>query len=634
MSKNKSKKKKRQARRRLGKIVSCVLTCVILVCTCIWIFAGKNDTRINAQPSDVEDKGLLRVNLKSIADCRALGLTLDGVYTVDGDAGFRFKRGTEIAVAEDGGDLYLSAGGLTVNMGSSFTLKRHAPDTGESAGGIYIHEALKDNLYAGDLKLTAEKQRITAVVTVQIEDYLYGVVGYEMSDSFPMEALKAQAIAARTYAMNAKNAKRDYDVVDTTLDQVYRGFNPEQKRVIKAVDETRGIVLGTDARSYGQCYFTASNGGQIASTRQIWGGTVSYIEMKADPYDLENAAAETRSALIPRKPDPDSELARALCGGIRIADAQEMRIDEIVAAELTDPDCEGSLMYRNVAFTVRVSKRTLEKRSVQPEPVQEAVTEEATLSEAEISETAGAGTALSETLPVGTPSQAEPDSPVPDEATPGEATPGEATPGEAEPAEEWVLSDWTEVEETFVVKLSTYNCLKSALKIGINSASYETFSLEEGTEGFTLTARRFGHGVGMSQRGAQTMAKDYDKNCEEILAFYYPGLTLYEIDWQQNDLTPISALPESLGYARARPTPRPTQAPLPPLKDGEYYATVTLQSSASTLNVRSEPNTGCAIVAYLYQGEKVIVTGAYPDGWVSIKTVEFEGYVKSDYLKK
>jgi hypothetical protein len=68
----------------------------------------------------------------------------------------------------------------------------------------------------------------------------------------------------------------------------------------------------------------------------------------------------------------------------------------------------------------------------------------------------------------------------------------------------------------------------------------------------------------MSQRGAETMAGEYEKTYDEILKFYYPGMTLEKIDWTGANLKEISALPESVGLARARPTPRPTPAPLPP----------------------------------------------------------------------
>lgn len=68
---------------------------------------------------------------------------------------------------------------------------------------------------------------LRVIVTMQVEDYLYGVVPYEMSDTFPLEALKAQAVTARTYVMQrtVQNADKDYDVSDTTDDQVFKGLD-------------------------------------------------------------------------------------------------------------------------------------------------------------------------------------------------------------------------------------------------------------------------------------------------------------------------------------------------------------------------------------------------------------------------
>ena len=440
-----------------------------------------------------------------------------------------------------------------------------------------------------------------------------------MNDSFPIEALKAQAIAARTYAMRAKaqNKSKAYDVVDTTQDQVYKGYDDKLTQIIKAVDTTRGIVGMSDG-TYAQCYYTASNGGQIASTKQVWGGSVSYIEMKDDPYDLENSLSVEKSAFVPKDLTEGSALERALAEQVLpyVPDAYVLRADTIVNVSLSDPDVTGSLMYKTLTFEVAVSERTV----IETEPSAGDDIDTATPSEAEEAIADTQTEATSEFIPLNSGMI---------DATPGEATPSEAELTEPEPE----LSEFTPVPGTYTVKLQTYGCLKSLLGIGINSASYEVFYLDNAKDGWTLTARRFGHGVGMSQRGAQTMAGRHGMDCEEILGFYYPGLTLYVIDWTQQSLTPISALPESLGYARPRPTPRPTQAPLPALKAGEYYARVTLQSSASTLNVRSQPNTSCSIVALLYNNERVIVTGSFEDNWVSIKTVEFTGYVKADYLK-
>ena len=148
-----------------------------------------------------------------------------GSFTVEGDRGFRFARDTQIALAADGESILLSVGGLTIDMGPSMTLTRQAvTDGGEN--GLYIHETGRNTLYEGDLSVSLADGGLRCILRIHIEDYLKGVVAYEMSDSFPLEALKAQAVAARTYAMGRKwvSAARDYDVVDTTQDQVYRGW--------------------------------------------------------------------------------------------------------------------------------------------------------------------------------------------------------------------------------------------------------------------------------------------------------------------------------------------------------------------------------------------------------------------------
>ena len=197
---------KRQKRKnRIVAWISAILCTAIAAVAVVMLYPKDEHNDINAQPSNIVDDGLVRVFLRSLDNPQAMALTLDGIYTVDGDAGFRFDKGSDITVAQDGGKLYLKSGGLTIDMGGSFRLVRHAPEKeGEDAGGLYIHASEKDNLYAGDLSLFASGNGIDSILTIQAEDYLYGVVAYEMSNSFPVEALKAQAIAARTYVMRAR----------------------------------------------------------------------------------------------------------------------------------------------------------------------------------------------------------------------------------------------------------------------------------------------------------------------------------------------------------------------------------------------------------------------------------------------
>lgn len=658
-----SKKAKRRARAlRRAAIIICSVLAVAGILTGVTAGWFTRDDALDALPSDMIDNGEVRVFLKSLGRPEALGLTLDGVYTVEGDRGFRFARGTEISVAADEGTLLLTAGGLTIDMGQNFTLTRHAVNEGET-NGIYIHESEKDALFAGDLRLSNEGIGIDAILTVQVEDYLYGVVPYEMSDSFPLEALKAQAVAARTYALRARKSpeKSDYDLVDTTQDQVYRGFDPANERAIQAVDETRGIV-GMVNGDFAGCYFTASNGGQIATTDQAWGGAKeSYIEMKDDPYDLENELSTVKRAAFSRTPDADSAVSLMLASALTEEMAargmsdeiSDIRVDEILSVVAQDADKPGSRMYRNIAFDVKVSGRRWTEVYAPDEPVSAAETEPIPGTENEpvpdaesesVSDLlsalvkpavgqadadSGNAATAENMIAAENPSSEETDADVPD-ATEAEATPAEATPE----GPQMVLGDWEAVEDVITVKLSTYAAVRNALSISINSSAYEVFEVEETADGFAVVSRRFGHGVGLSQRGAQTMAGRYGKNCEEILNFYYPGMALYRIEWQERTLAPLASLPASVGYARPRPTPKPTQIPLPPLTGDEYYARVVLETASSSLNVRQEPNTSCRVVGTLSKNDRVIVTGEADGGWFRIKTVELEGYVKGDYIEK
>lgn len=95
--------------------------------------------------------------------------------------------------------------------------------------------------------LTVENGTLVPILTLSVEDYLLGVVPYEMSDSFPLEALKAQAVCARTYALSHLNASRAYDVVDTTNDQVFKGVDSSTKTPPAPCRRRRGLSACTTA---------------------------------------------------------------------------------------------------------------------------------------------------------------------------------------------------------------------------------------------------------------------------------------------------------------------------------------------------------------------------------------------------
>ena len=204
--------------------------------------------------------GTVRVYLSSIASNTSVDLTIDGSYSIGGDAAKAIARGTKMNVRNSGGTLLVSMNGQTQTMGSRFKLRRHQTS---GTNGVYIAQARKpQSLYPGDIELIAKGGNIQIIVHVYMEDYMRGVLPYEMDNSFPLEALKAQAVAARTYALKKMSAQSStYDLVDTTSDQVYNGTPEGNARCVQAVQETSGIV-GTVSGDYMASYYTASNGGQ------------------------------------------------------------------------------------------------------------------------------------------------------------------------------------------------------------------------------------------------------------------------------------------------------------------------------------------------------------------------------------
>jgi len=112
--------------------------------------------------------------------------------------------------------------------------------------------------------------RITAVNNINVEDYIKGVLYHEVSHHWPMEALKAQAVAARTYALYSINpASKPYDVTNDIYSQVYGGRDSERYRTDLAVDYTRGQVLTYNNKII-PAYFHATCGGMTEDARELW----------------------------------------------------------------------------------------------------------------------------------------------------------------------------------------------------------------------------------------------------------------------------------------------------------------------------------------------------------------------------
>lgn len=122
-----------------------------------------------------------------------------------------------------------------------------------------------------DILKDATAGPLIAINNVNIEDYLYGVLPHEVAHWWPTEALKAQAIAARTYALyqSKVSASQLFDVRSNTFSQVYGGSTVERFRANQAVDATKGMVLNYQSEIF-PAYFHASCGGKTAAAKELW----------------------------------------------------------------------------------------------------------------------------------------------------------------------------------------------------------------------------------------------------------------------------------------------------------------------------------------------------------------------------
>lgn len=117
---------------------------------------------------------------------------------------------------------------------------------------------------------------------LNLEQYLYGVVGNEISYKAPYEAIKAQAIAARTYAMNKMmNNNKDFHVYDDYRSQVYKGKKSENDIIKKAVDDTKGQIMIYDNNPI-EAYFHSSSGYKTQSAKNAFGKEVEYLQSVED----------------------------------------------------------------------------------------------------------------------------------------------------------------------------------------------------------------------------------------------------------------------------------------------------------------------------------------------------------------
>jgi len=314
---------------------------------------------------------------------------------------------------------------------------------------------------------------ITVVNYVNLEDYVKGVIPYEMSASWPVEALKAQAVSARNFVVANlnKHSSRGFDVCNTDDCQVYRGTGSASANSDSAVEGTTGQYL-TYQGALCETYYFSSDGGATENSENVWSAALPYTRGIPDPYEAKIAGSVSDYHWTVTY--TGAQLAAKL-------QARGYSCGTITAFEVTEFTQMGNVL--KIRFTDENGKTfTFSKERTRTllgfNSQRYTVSGGGSASGADIyanGSSASLGSTLSGLFAIG--------------------SGGTSALGGG----------------------SVYAITGSGSVVAVGGSS------QAGSDSFTISGAGRGHNVGMSQWGAYSMAKYYNMSYDEILSFYYTG---------------------------------------------------------------------------------------------------------------
>ena len=358
--------------------------------------------------------------------------------------------------------------------------------------------------YRGTFRILGGNSGITLVNVLDLEDYLRGVLKMEVNPAWAMEAVKAQAVVSRTYALRSiqqNNGKNGYDLGDSVLSQVYRGMNAEDKRADEAIRATKGIVVKYGG-SVAFTPFHSDSGGATADVSTVWGGAIPYLSGVKEPFPVSSPNS-TWEARLSR-----AQVEKALRqSGADVGSLRELRIGDADpfgrANTLTAVGTKGTKQVKSHSFRMAAGSTVIKSTSFSL-----------------ASPSAGTFPAP---LPVPVPRTER-------QKLPAKEVPTSNTPMTA--SEESRLTALTEQgvfnSEELMDMLMNPEKRKGYLIRALRTTrpvqpSPEPLpSFPSAGDSFVFRGKGWGHGVGLSQWGAKNMAEkgwDYRK----IIQHYYPG---------------------------------------------------------------------------------------------------------------
>lgn len=373
-----------------------------------------------------------------------------GSVTLGGNA-VAFNSGGSVSYIVDGNAaVHISTGNGIVNLGS--------------------------NAYRDTIEIYRNGNTVNAVNILPVEEYLFGVVTSEMPSSWPIEAIKAQTVAARTYVHRNMGKHGKYDLCDNTDCQQYNGVNGESSSGTQAVESTKGVMAYYNGALISATYFSSS-GGHTQNAEDVWGTKVPYLVGVKEINETGGKQWVRTFTFVEM-----TELCKK--ASLKVGNVTGVRVGEAL-----DGGFVKSLVIEGTEGSV-----TLEKEAVR-----------------ELFKNSAEGSLYSRNFKVSSSS--------------------------AISNNVYVLA---KDDEKSSVDLDVISAVSAGGVVGpvdgVNTViigsegeyvlSSEESNMTEAQDSVTITGSGYGHGVGMSQYGAKGMAElGYDY--KEILKYYYTGIDVH-----------------------------------------------------------------------------------------------------------
>jgi stage II sporulation protein D len=219
--------------------------------------------------------------------------------------------------------------------------------------------------YRGNVRIIAQEdgKGLQVINELLIEDYLVGLINNEISSNWHKEAVRAQAIIARTYALGQKQKRlqEPYHLVGTDIDQVYKGSSLEDRKARRAVDDTSGMVIYYKDELALTLYHSNA-GGRTESAKNVWGGDYPYLrsvsspkDKKAPRYEWSYTISEEAFSWKLRKGRHDIERVRSIHIKKKSPTRRVVKLQikgGPTAIEMTGEELRSILGYANIRSTI------------------------------------------------------------------------------------------------------------------------------------------------------------------------------------------------------------------------------------------------------------------------------------------